>query len=40
MSDEMRKFMIMALGCGCAYYMFGPVGLAVIALFLLLKGHG
>lgn len=39
MSEETKKFLVMALGCGVAYYIFGPVGLAVIALFLLLKGH-
>ena len=37
--SETKRFLIMALGCGVAYYMFGPVGIAIIALFLLLKAH-
>ena len=39
MDGEMRKFLIMALGCGIAYYMFGPIGLAIIALYCLLKSR-
>ncbi len=40
MNSDINGFLIMALGCGIAYYMFGPVGLGVIALFLLLKQRG
>ena len=39
MGVEMNNFLIMALGCGIAYYMFGPVGLDIIALFVLLKNR-
>ena len=38
MSDKTKKFLIMDLSCGIAYYIFGPIDLAVIALFLFLKG--
>jgi len=40
MSTDINSFLIMCLGCGIAYYMFGPVGIGVIALFLLLKSRG
>ena len=32
-----RSFLIIGLGCATAYYLFGPVGLGVLALFVLLK---
>ena len=40
MNADISSFLIMSLGCGIAYYMFGPVGLGIIALFLLLKTRG
>ena len=35
---SLRSFLILGLGCAMAYYAFGPVGLGVLALFVLLKG--
>lgn len=35
---SLRQFIIIGLGCAMAYYIFGPVGLGVLALFVLLKG--
>ena len=34
---SMRSFLILGLGCAIAYRMFGPIGLGVLALFMLLK---
>lgn len=36
---SITSFVIIGLGCAVSYYMFGPVGLGVLALFILLK-HG
>lgn len=37
MDMTLRSLLILGLGAGIAYYMFGPVGLGVLALFFLLK---
>lgn len=39
MSDniDLKKFMTLALVCGIAYAVGGPVGLAVIALIALIR---
>ena len=34
-NGELKKFVCVALGCGIVYAMFGPVGLACIALAAL-----
>lgn len=31
------KFLIIGGGAALSYYLFGPIGLAVLALFFLLK---
>ena len=34
---SVKKFLIVGLGCAVAYGMFGPIGLGVLALFVLLN---
>lgn len=34
---RLRKILLMGLLVAIAYYIFGPIGLGVIALFFLLK---
>lgn len=40
LTESGKKALIIALGAAVAYYVFGPVGLAVVALCLLLKKSG
>lgn len=35
---KLRKLLLVGGLAAVAYYMFGPIGLGVIALFFLLKG--
>lgn len=37
LTESGKKALIIALGAAVAYYIFGPVGLACVALVLLLK---
>lgn len=36
---ELKKFLVIGIGAAICFYVAGPVGLGVLALFFLLKGN-